>query len=186
MNLRQKVLFVFVSEGMDTRFQYSEPLVQTQFSHLAVTGLRNDNTRNEIKPLLKDNMSDEELLEHLNKAVSDEKGRRSKMKKSVNLNKVDSTSKEEKLNKEKKENPILTELRELKVQLNEVTAMKSDIEDLKKQMNQKGDNSIRSKFDRKRFGCHNCRKHNVAKRCSHCYLCGGSDNFRTGCTSTGN
>ena len=125
MNMRQKVLFV--SEEMDTRFQYSEPFVQTHFLHSVVTGLRNDNIRNEIKPLLKDNMSDEELLEHLNKAVSDEKERQSKMKKFVNLN--NSTSKGENIDKEKKENPILTELRELKVQL---TAMKSDIDDLKK------------------------------------------------------
>ena len=62
--------------------------------------------------------------------------------------------------------------------------MKSDIEDLKKQMNQKGDN-IKIKFNRKRFGCHNCKINNVAKRCSHCYLCGGSDHFRAGYTSIG-
>ena len=43
----------------------------------------------------------------------------------------------------------MTELRELKVQLNEVTAMKSEIEDLKKQMNQKGDYT-KSKFNRTR------------------------------------
>ena len=53
-------------------------------------------------------------------------------------------------------------------------------------MNQKGDNNIRSKFDRKRFGCFNCKKNNVAKRCSHCYRCGGSDHFRARCTSMGN
>ena len=98
MNMRQKVLFV--SEEMDTRFQYSEPLVQTQFLHSVVTGLRNYNIRNEIKSLLKDNMADEELLQHLNKAVSDEKEKQSKMKKFVNLNKVDSTSKGENIDKE--------------------------------------------------------------------------------------
>ena len=79
----------------------------------------------------------------------------------------------------------MTELRELKVQLNEVTAMKSEIEDLKKQMNQKGDYT-KSKFNRKRFGCPTCRKNNVTKRCLHCYLCGGSDHFRAECNSTGN
>ena len=86
------------------------------------------------------------------------------MKKNVKINKLESTLKEETdCQKTKKENPILTELRELKVQLNEVTAMKTEIADLRKQMNQKGDNS-KSKFKGK-FGCPDCRKNNV-RRCS--------------------
>ena len=106
------------------------------------------------------------------------------MKKQVNLNQVEfiATKKEKLVEKNKKENPVLNELRELRVQLNVVTAMKSEIEQLKKQINQKFE--PRSKF-RNRFKCDNCRKNDVS-RCSHCYLCGGSDHFRASCKNSGN
>ena len=52
-----------------------------------MTGLRNDSIKNEIKPLLsKRRLSDEELLEHLNKGFSDGSERQSKIKKQVNFN----------------------------------------------------------------------------------------------------
>ena len=183
MNLRQKVLFV--SKEMDTRFQYTESLVQNQFLHSVETGLRNDNIRNEVKQLLKSTISDEELLENLNKVVSDENERQSKMKKNVHVSWVeaeDISKKDIAHSKEKKENPILLELRELKVQLNEVTAMKSDIEDLKKQINSRDKDGPKY---RRKFGCPTCIKNNVP-RCRHCYLCGSSDHFRSNCDNQGN
>ena len=81
MNLRQKVLFV--SKEGDNRFEYSESLLQKQFLHSVVTGLRNDSIKGEMKVLVKQrDLSDEDLLEALNKAVSDENERQGKIKKS--------------------------------------------------------------------------------------------------------
>ena len=98
--------------------------------------------------------SDEELLEFLNKAVSDDNERPSKMKKNVKVNKVDSISKEEKdAPLSKKGNPISDELRELKVQINEVTALKNEIADLKKQINQKGETYQGNRNRFRRYGC---------------------------------
>ena len=74
--------------------------------------------------LLKSTILDEELLVHLNKVVSDKNERQSKMKKNVHVDRIEGVSREDNADsKEKKENPILLELRELKVQLNEITAM---------------------------------------------------------------
>ena len=180
MNLRQKVLFV--SKEMDTRFQYTESLVQNQFLHSVVTGLRNDNIRNEVKPSMVNSvLSDEELLEFLNKAVSDENERQHKMKKTVN--KIDSIPKED--TSSKKSNPILDELRELKVQISEITSLKHEIADLKKQINQKGEFGKGNRTRFQRFGCANCKRDNVF-RCTHCFLCGASDHVRAACPNSEN
>lgn len=185
MNLRQKVLFV--SKEMDTRFQYTESLVQNQFMHSVVTGLRNDNIRNEVKQSIVNSMlSDEELLEFLNKAVSDENERQSKMKKTVNVNAVDFIPKVENgASSSKKSNPILDELRELKAQISEVTSLKNEIANLKKQINQRVEPGKGNKTRYQRFGCPNCRRNNVA-RCTHCFLCSSSDHVRAACPNSGN
>ena len=170
---------------MDTRLQYPESLVQNQFLRAFVTGLRNDNIRTEIKPLPKATMSDEELLELLNKAMSDETERFSKMKKSASANKVESCKSDEsaeaKTAKKENHNPILSEIRELKVQLNEVTVMKNELADLRKQMTQMNETS-KAKPRVMKFGCDSCKKNNIRK-CTHCFACGKSGHVRAACTS---
>ena len=180
MNLRQKILFVL--KEVDDRFEYSELLVQNQFLHSVVTGLSNDSIKNEIKPLLpKRSLSDEELLDLLNKAVGDESERQSKIKKQVNFNTVESNLAEtEKREKKVKDNPVLNELKELRLQLNEVTTLKSEIEQLKQQVHRRSEGDSRIRFRRNRFACAVCRKNDVA-RCTHCYSCGGSDHFKIDC-----
>ena len=163
-------------------FLEDESLVQTQFLRSLIRGLRNNNIRNELKALLSPATDDEELLELLNKAVSAENERQSKWKKSEKISEVTIASSEcltkpETKPKKDNHNPILNELREMKVQLNEVAAMKDEIADLKKQLNQK------MKFrSRVKFGCSSCKENNVRK-CTHCFNCGGSDHIRAECPS---
>ena len=190
MNLRQKILFV--SKEVDNRFQYSEMLLQNQFLHSVVTGLRNESVKNEIKPLLSaSKLSDEELLESVNKAVSDEKMRQGKLKKNVNnvnmLSEVQNQDEQvEKSKKDKeKENPILKELRELKVQLNEVSTLKTEIESLKKQMTPSNSNKERRGGYRGRPKCEECRKNNV-DRCEHCIRCGSGGHQIKDCPTPSN
>ena len=80
MNLSQVVIFVSSEEG--SKVSYPESLVRHQMIQGIVTGLRNVNIRNDIKPILSANpdMEDEDILEHLNQAISDEKERKVKMK----------------------------------------------------------------------------------------------------------
>ena len=199
MNLRQKVLFV--SKEGDNRFEYSESLLQKQFLHSVVTGLRNDSIKGEMKVLVKQpNFSDEDLLEALNKAVSDENERQGKIKKSSSCSVVGVEDAKPQVEKKHKENPLLIEIRELKTQLQEVAAMKSDVEDLKRRFqsntrergNNGGDNATggggngaSSSNRRQRGKCTNCVRDNV-DRCQHCFKCGGTDHIRAGCRNSEN
>ena len=68
MSLRQKILFISKEDNCG----YSEALVQDRFLHTILVGLRNDNIRNELHPLLKNSiLSDEDILENLVLATSD-------------------------------------------------------------------------------------------------------------------
>ena len=49
MSLRQKILFVSKEDNCG----YSETLAQDRFLHTILVGLRNDNIKNELRPLLK-------------------------------------------------------------------------------------------------------------------------------------
>ena len=151
-----------------------------------VTGLRNDSIKGEIKQLMKTpDISDEDLLEALNKAVSDENERQVKIKKNVSCNIIEETAKPEKKNKE---NPLLTEIRELKVQLNEVTSMKTEVEQLNKWINKENksnEEQSKSRFRRRRPGCPACVRDSVEK-CQHCFKCGSSEHFKAGCKKPGN
>ena len=69
MSLRQKILFVSKEDSCG----YSETFVQNCYLHAVLVGLRNDNNWNEFCPLLKNSMlSDEDILENLMLATSDE------------------------------------------------------------------------------------------------------------------
>ena len=59
MSLRQKILFVSREETCS----YSFDLIQNRFVHAVLVGLRNENIRNELRPILKsyDTLSDEIL-----------------------------------------------------------------------------------------------------------------------------
>ena len=61
MSLREKVLFVS-NKG---KCGYSTSLIQYMFLHAILVGLRNDNIRYELRPLLKSTTADE--LEHISR-----------------------------------------------------------------------------------------------------------------------
>ena len=97
-DLRQKV--IFVTKEMDSRVRFSDDVVNDQFVRAVITGLRNDNIRNEIKVALTPEMEIDQLLEILNRAASDENERQAKLaaelrereakaKKGAKVNKID-------------------------------------------------------------------------------------------------
>ena len=62
MSLREKVLFVSNKD----KCGYSTSLIQDMFLHAILVGLRNDNIRYELRPLLKNTIvSDEDILKNL-------------------------------------------------------------------------------------------------------------------------
>jgi len=118
--LRQKVLFV----SKENVCQYEYPLVQERFLHAVLTGLRSDYIRSELRDfhLLKSkSTSDEDLLDRLTIAVSDDSERLEKFNsrpKQASVNSLSLDSDFEQPQAPKKENFLLKELSEIKAQLN--------------------------------------------------------------------
>ena len=198
MDLRQRV--VFVSKESNSDVQFNESLVQTQFIRSLISGLRNDNIRNELKPAVKEDIDDDDLIELVNAAISSENERSSKQKKhALKVNQLEAAAKGagaegEGSNPKKvqfpgvlKETPdyqahpstILKELREMKAQVNEMKVSKDELAfnfaDLQKQLDQKP-----QRF--RKYGCPACRNDpNVRARCTHCFKCGAGDHKKQDC-----
>ena len=194
MLLRQKILFSAKEEHSE--FTGNEELVQKQFVRAIGTGLRNDNIKNEIKPSLSNTMADEELLELLNKVCGDETERQKKLKNSgkKSVNRVDLESGgtctscggcgcntggvNSAQTKKEKQNPLLEELKELRAQISVVTALKEDVELLKKELAEvlgKGGN-----LNRKKGHC-DARVDAGETHCDHCFKCGSTEHKSPGC-----
>lgn len=172
LNLRQKVIFVSKQENIS----YDLILVHKRFLHSIWTGLKNDNLRNELRELLKDeNTSDEELLFKLSTAVADEVEHSKKFSKPkpVHSNNI-SVEKD----KEKK-NPLMLELEAMKVQINQISHTLSAISSLGKMENERERRNDYRNENRK-MGCKTCVEKNL-KNCDHCFYCGSSEHFKRGC-----
>ena len=125
-------------------------------------------SKNEIKAILSaKDPDDEELLEILNTAVSDEKERQGKFKETaakanlVEQKKLEATAKRNEESAEpkpeRKENPVVAELKEIKVAVNEIKSVKNDVEILKEvvrnvSQNTNGTGGVNSKVQ---YGCKN-------------------------------
>ena len=71
LDLKQKVLFA--SQEAGSNLKYDPKLVQCMFLHSLLTGLRSNSIKLEVKPYLQNTeVTDEELFEKLNVAVSNE------------------------------------------------------------------------------------------------------------------
>ena len=181
IGLRDKILFASSEDG--NRFNYPEELVRTTCWHTVVTGIRDDNIKNEIKALLAAREpEDEELLEVLNTAVSDEKERQGKFKETAaKANLVERQKQEAEAKKQeepaeqkadKKVNPIVAELRELKLAVNEIKTVKDDVEVLKECVRNIGGQNPNGYGggNRRKYGCRECQAKNLGG-CQHCFKC---------------
>ena len=174
IGLRDKILFASTEAG--NRFNYPEELVRSTCWHTVVTGIRDDNVKNEVKAVLSRDPEDEELLESLNTAVSDEKERQGKFKEqNVKANLVEQRKQEAETKKqelveeqksEKKINPVVAELREIRLAVNEIKSVKDDVEVLKEcvrnigGLNPNGYNNFNNR-NRVQFGCPACKRENL-------------------------
>ena len=90
MNLRQQV--IFASQAEDSVVKYEKSLVQSLFLHVVETGMQQESIRAKLRPFLeKPGVTDEELMERVNVAVSAETERQNKMagvKKGAQVNQV--------------------------------------------------------------------------------------------------
>ena len=130
MSLRQKILFISKEDNCG----YSEALVQDHFLHAILVGLRNDNIRNELRPLIKNSIvSDEDILENLMLVTSDEQEHFQNLnKKGVNINSIEPCDPITSATPPtpKSENPIIVEIRSLKATLDSISSWKDTFQKL--------------------------------------------------------
>lgn len=176
MNLRQKIMFV--SKESDSRICYNEALVQNRFLQSVATGLRSDIVKFEMKSVCEAAyVSDEDLLESLNRAVRDETERQTKLHKKPTAATATPAANLD-------QNPILVEIKAIKAKLDTVSALQTDIEELKdkfQNIGRPGSSSRNTRYPRKRYSsCATCQKANV-QNCTHCFLCGSDDHVMAKC-----
>ena len=189
MNLRQQI--TFASQATDSSVKYEAPLVQSLFIHVVETGLQQESIRAKLRPLLeKANVSDEELMERINTAVSAETERLNKMgsRKSPQVSHVDAqttdtgqgaTSKDKPASKEAKPNKLVAALE----------AVQSDLaslrEEFRKSQATAKECGPREQPSRRMNLCHACQDAGE-QRCGHCYKCGSEEHFARGCKKNRN
>ena len=180
LGLRQRVLFASSERG--TGLTYSPELVQGMFKHALFTGFIDDTIRHELLPTLEgEDVSDEKLIETLNTIYLRARERKTKLGRTVNCRVVNTEDVEETERKEPKqaktpkEGVLLTELRELR----------AEIQEIKKSRNSGPETSAPTRKPTPR-GCEACRLAGRDSQCRHCWRCGSSEHFRRGCRMTGN
>ena len=92
MNLREQI--VFASQKENSVVKYDKSQVQSLFVHVVETGIQQESVRAKLRPFLeKPGITDEELMERVNVAVSAETERQNKLvsgaKKSVQVSRID-------------------------------------------------------------------------------------------------
>ena len=157
ISLKQRILFASKEAGSSV--QFSESAVNKQFVRSLLSGLKNNNIRNELKAVVTVDMPDVDLLEHLDIAVANEEERLTKwgasdaMKKAV-VNRVEVDSATDlssscssgscsnchssnsssggilKQPPRNDHNPILNKLGELQVSVNEVASFKNKLDNV--------------------------------------------------------
>ena len=172
MNLRQKLIYV----SKEDPYLFDEHLVQSKFLQAIFTGLRNENLRHELRPLLKNpKTSDEELLESLSLAMIDENEHPEKTSKKVHVSLIEQNEQTatEQETKSKKENLLIKELQNLRAEVNQLSTIHNDFKTFNANNKNKGTPQRQNK-------CKECIDKNVEK-CEHCLVCGSEEHFKAGC-----
>ena len=194
MTLRQKVLFVSKEEALP----FSSELVQQRYNQSILTGMKSEHLRNELRPILKSKtISDEELLGILTTAMIEEKEHLEKFNnkppKRVEVRTIDSADISDEKNTPKKENPIVAEIKTLQNQINELRELHTDailnyddsrrenrFNNRRRGTNSRGNNR---RNNRKRPKCSYCDPDKTDEICDHCFKCGSTEHFQSGCKS---
>ena len=142
-------------------------------------------------------ISDEELLHEISLTASTELEHLNKIKSKVSSNPVSAISDKivldvsKEKNKNKKDNVLLAEISKLSAQVSELSSVRDEIKEMKKQLaNVHHFEYPKSEFDSRRrhrriFKCRSCeeKNHNF---CNHCFSCGDSDHRKKDCKKSKN
>lgn len=177
LSIRQRVLFA--SKESETNQRYEEPLVQAMFLHAVSTGLTSESIRADLKPSLENTcISDELLLEKLNKSASSETERLKKQTKTRSYqaaHAIEATSKKV-TKRETPPTPLEESLNGLRVDIEGLKELKIQVAQIQESLSR--DRPVSYKGKR---GCPKCRSENVGDRCNHCFRCGSGEHYARGC-----
>ena len=184
--LRQKILFA--SQEADATFKYDATLVQGMFLHSLLTGLTSDSVRNDLKPLLQDvRTSDEVLLERVNIAANNESERHLKRGTKQRAKVSEVSLPQPKPDKEKK-----TKVSDSPQEIPKVLDMKALQESIRSIVKaelaavttaQPATSPRQNQTRRPDWGCQACRAQGIGPACRHCFKCGSSEHYSRGCRS---
>ena len=186
LSLRERI--VFASKDDETGMKYDAILVKSLFTHAFETGLREEIIRSKIRNVLhKEGFSDEELMESLNKIVSVEEERQTKLRasqsknaKEFRVNSVNTTGNDDDMAStaskpaKTKDSSLLTTLAALQAQVADLNA---------KFENSRRETNSAANTTRYRRKCQSCHNNNIAQ-CDHCFKCGSTDHMARGCKSS--
>jgi len=174
LDLRQKIIFA----SRESTFAYDAALVEEQFKHAIATGLRDDQLRTEVQPLLKIYASDEELVQGLMEAHQQLEERRGKISEGRNVKSVSA---------EHEDNTLVNAVQALRIELNEIKeSMGRQDHSNRGQKIIKEREGAGSGYDphssarRRRNACKECVENNV-QRCFHCFHCGSAEHYKAYC-----
>ena len=184
----------FASQESDCEFNYGASLIQKTFVKSFETGLRDDILASNIRPTLRTSgLTDEELLWQVNELASQQAERSSKLasecQKSTKVHACE-VGKDE--GEARAKNATTDGGQQL---LLEIRQIKSEINDLKDQVNRRGSQAENSNWrgpsyrghgrgyqpNRTSWGCQNCKQRGRGDEYNHCFACGDSGHVAREC-----
>jgi hypothetical protein len=195
MDLRQQV--IFASQAEDGPVKYDSGLVNALCRHVIETGLQDETVRAKLRPLLeKEETSDEQLMEKVNVAVSQETERASKLgpgpQKTVKTTKIQSVSSHDGSSSvnasvkdgEKKDVNVLKQdklVATLEAVQADLAALRGEFKTSQEKMSKAyASSSTREPNRTERPRCKTCKNQDQSI-CNHCFKCGSAGHFARGC-----
>ena len=175
LNLREKV--IFASKAENAKVKYESAQCQSMFLHAVETGLISNTLRTRMRThLQRPDVTDAELINELNVAVTEESERNLKLglgqKGKAKVNQVQSTTDEKSSVKE-----LVAEIKALK---GEMATLREEVKKNKGQGEAQGKNQA-GVVKGKRRGCEKCRAEGCGDSCRHCWKCGDGGHLSYNC-----
>ena len=190
MDLRQKIIFALQESKSEMNYDIS--LVQNMFLHALMAGFSDDNIKSDMKTFLSDKtVSNETLFEQLNKATNSVNERKKKLQsasRTARINEItssDVSQNNKKTEKSKKENPIVNEVREMKLEIvaairgsvvNKSSGRISEVKAYQKPSRPKPKGG-QSRRPTREFGCEACRSERKGSECDHYFRSGSTEHY---------
>ena len=184
LNLRQKVLFV--SKESDSKLNANTELVQSVFLQVIESGLRSENIRTRLRPLLETaGVTDEELIHALSTAVTGEEDRQKRLHSSMTKPKVNSVEVQNEKSHTETTSPSKQETGN-SVLMAAIQSLQKDMAQIKEQVGcQAYDRSqqgqLQDRNPTRYFGCNSCKAKGEGRNCNHCFKCGSTEHKAVGC-----